>query len=96
MSNKEIHKFKLDNVNDLGISSFTRVDMPKGAKVINVSYAGGTIFLHAIVNKKNKEKQRWFAIFEEGMPMHDYENKTCEYIGMVNTVPSYHVFEVHD
>ena len=70
--------------------------MPKGAKIINLSYIGGTMWLHAFVNPKHKEKGRWFAVFTEGTSMEDYEKKTFEYIGMVNAVPIHHVFEVHD
>ena len=97
MSNKEIHRYKLDDVSDLGYTSFCRVDLPRGAKIINLSYDGfSRIYLHAIVKPKQEKKARWFAIFTEGMPMEDYESKTCEYIGMLNTVPILHVFEVHD
>jgi hypothetical protein len=96
MSNKEIHRYKLDNTNDLGPTSFCRVDLPKGAKVINVTYLYGDIYLHAIVNPKHEKKARWFAVYTEGYPMEDYEKKTCEYIGMTITNPTHHVFEVHD
>ena len=97
MSNKEIHRYKLDDVSDLGITSFVRCDLPKGAKIINLSYDGfSRIYLHVVVNPEHKKKERWFAIFTEGMPMEDYEKKTFEYVGMTNTVPTYHVFEVHD
>ena len=97
MSNKEIHRYKLDDTNELiGYTAYCRVDMPKGAKVINISYVTGDIYLHAIVKPKHEKKARWFAIFTEGMPMEDYDKKTCEYIGMLNTVPTLHVFEVHD
>ena len=97
MSNKEIHRYKLDDVSDLGYTSFCRVDLPKGGKIINLSYDGfSRIYLHVVVNPKHEKKARWFAIFTEGMPMDDYDKKTCEYIGMLNTVPTLHVFEVHD
>ena len=96
MSNKEIHRYKLDDMSDLGYTSFVRVDLPKGAKIINLSWVGGDIHLHAIVNPKHEKKARWFAVFTEGHPMDDYEKKTFEYIGMTNTVPNYHIFEVHD
>ena len=96
MSNKEIHRYKLDDTGDLGYSSFVRVDLPKGAKVINLSWVSGQIYLHAIVKPKHEKKARWFAIFTEETPLEDYEKKTFEYIGMTNTVPTYHVFEVHD
>ena len=96
MSNKEIHRYKLDDTADLGYTSYIRVDMPKGGKIINLSYVSGDIYLHAIINTQHKKKERWFAIFTEGMPMEDYEKKTFEYIGMTQTVPTYHVFEVHD
>jgi len=96
MSDKEICRYKLDDMSDLGYTSYIRVDMPKGAKIINLSYIGGTMWLHAIVNAKHKEKARWFAVFTEGTPMEDYEKTTFEYIGMTNTVPNYHIFEVHD
>ena len=96
MADKEICRYKLDDMSDLGYTSYIRVDMPKGAKIINLSYIGGTMWLHAIVNPKHKEKARWFAVFTEGTPMEDYEKKTFEYIGMVNAVPIHHVFEVHD
>ena len=43
MSNKEIHRYKMDNTNDLGYAAFCRVDLPKGAKIVNVSYVGGDI-----------------------------------------------------
>ena len=96
MSNKEIHRYKLDDTDDLGYTSFVRVDLPKGSKIINLSCVMGDIYLHAIVNPRHEKKARWFAVFTEGRPMEDYEKKTCEYIGMIHNVPTYHVFEVHD
>ena len=96
MSNKEIHRYKMDNTNDLGYAAFCRVDLPKGAKIVNVSYVGGDIHLHAIVNPNHKKKERWFAVFTEGTPLEDYDKKTFDYIGMTHTVPTYHIFEVHD
>jgi hypothetical protein len=93
---KVIHRYKIDRTDDLGTSSFVRVDMPKGAKIINITYVGGYIYLHAVVNPEHKKKERWFAVYTEGTPMEDYEKKTCEYIGMASTVPNFHVFEVHD
>jgi hypothetical protein len=97
MSDKNIIKYELENVPErTGYYSCSRVDMPKGAKVIDVSYEGGTIYLHAIVNTKAKLKARWFDIYEESMPMENYDKKTCEYIGMVNVVPNLYIFEVHD
>ena len=32
---KEIHKYKVDTIDEVGLMAFCRVDMPKGAKVIN-------------------------------------------------------------
>jgi hypothetical protein len=96
MSNKEIRRYKLDDTHDLGYTSFCRVDLPKGSRVIDLSYGAGVIHLHVVANHHNKKKERWFAIFGEGTPMEDYEKKTCEYIGMTNSVPNYYIFEVHD
>ena len=96
MSNKEIRRYKLDDTSDLGYTSFSRVDLPKGAKIIDISYGAGNIYLHAIANHHHKKKERWFAIFTEANPMEDYEKKTCEYIGMTGSVPNYYIFEVHD
>ena len=44
----------------------------------------------------HKTKGRWFATFEQDMPMEDYEKKTFEYVGRVNVDPNLYVFEVHD
>lgn len=96
MSNKEIRRYKVDSTNDLGSTTFCRVDMPKGSNIINLSYVNGDIMLHAVVNPEHKKRERWFAIFIEDTPMEDYEKKTFDYIGMTNTVPVYHVFEVHE
>jgi len=94
MNNKEIRSYKLDDINATG--TFCRTDMPAGAKVINISYSSGSIFLHAIVKPKNSLKKRWFAIYMEGSKLEDYDKKTFDYVGMVNIVPTLHVFEVHD
>ena len=97
MSNKQIRKYQLEVIDEkIGYASYTRVDLPKGAKVIDVSFDSGSTYLHAIVNPSHKVKERWFATFEQDMPMEDYEKKTFEYVGMVNTIPTLHVFEVHD
>ena len=96
MSNKEIRRYKLDDTSDLGYTSFCRVDLPKGAKIIDISYGAGSIYLHAIANHHHKKKERWFAIFTEGKPMEDYEKKTCEYIGRVGVNPELYIFEVHE
>ena len=94
--NKEIRRYKLEDTNDLGYTTFCRVELPKGAKIIDVSYGAGNMYIHVIANHNNKKKNRWFAIFSEGNPMEDYEKKTCEYIGMTHSVPNYYIFEVHD
>lgn len=96
MSNKEIRRYKLDDIDDLGITTFCRVDLPKGAKIIDVSRNGEKIYLHVIANHHNKKKDRWFAVFSEGKPMEDYEKKTCEYIGTIYSIHHYYIFEVHD
>ena len=97
MSNKTIKKYELENLSDkTGYCSFTRVDIPKGGKVIGLSYSADTTYLHVIANHNHKKKERWFVTYEEDMPMEDYEKTTCEYIGMVNVVPNLYVFEVHD
>ena len=97
MSEKKIIRYKLDDLSDrVGYYSCNRVDLPKGAKVINVTHEAGTIWLHAVVNPNAKLKARWFDIYEENMPAENYDKKTCEYIGMVNVVPNLYVFEVHD
>lgn len=96
MSNKEILSYILDDIKDIGYSTFSRVDMPAGAKIINTSYSAGKIFLHVIAKPNNKKKQRWFAMYMEGVKMEDYEKKTFEYLGMIPSVPTIHVFEVHE
>ena len=99
MSEKKIVKYELEDVSDKsGYASFTRVDIPKGGKVIDVSYSGYTskTYLHIIANHNNKKKERWFATFKEDMPMEDYEKKTFEYIGRAGVNPELYVFEVHD
>ena len=100
---KEIRRYKVDTFDDLGSMAFCRVDLPKGAKVINVSTSwpfdlidNSVINIHAIVNPEHKLKERWFAIVVEGQTIENYEKKTFEYIGMVNGPRIYHVFEVHD
>ena len=97
MSDKKIIKFELEKLSEkTGYASFTRVDIPKGGKVIDVSHSFSITYLHVICNPNNKKKERWFATFEENMPMEDYDKKTCEYIGRVSFNPDLYVFEVHD
>ena len=102
MSSKTIKKYELENISEkTGYCSFTRVDIPKGGKVIGLSFSaghrdGGVTYLHVIANHNHKKKERWFVTYEEDMPMEDYEKTTCEYIGRVGTVPELYVFEVHD
>ena len=97
MSNKQIKMYQLEVIDEkVGYASYTRVDLPKGAKVIDVTSDDGVINLHAIVNPLHKLKERWFATFEQDMPMEDYEKKTFEYIGRVGVIPELYVFEVHD
>ena len=100
MSEKQIKKYQLEKVEErTGYASFTRVDIPKGGKVIGVSLDEGFIYLHIIANHNHKKKERWFAIFEENMPMEDYEKKTCEYLGKIDlgAIFNYlYIFEVHD
>ena len=97
MSDKKIIKFELEDISEkTGYASFTRVDIPKGGKVIDVTYIDNKTYLHIICNPNNRKKERWFATFEENMPMEDYEKKTFEYIGRVGVSPELYVFEVHD
>lgn len=97
MSDKKIIKYLLDNTNErIGYYSCVRVDIPKGGKVIDMSYELDKIYLHVIVNPNAKLKARWFDIYEENMPMENYDKKTCEYIGKVGVDPELYVFEVHD
>ena len=97
MSDKKIIKYQLEDISDrTGYYSCTRVDVPKGGKVIDISYEGDVIYLHIIANPNHRNKERWFSIFEENMPMEEYEKKTFEYIGRVGVSPELYVFEVHD
>ena len=97
MSEKKIIKYKLEDLSEtIGYVSFTKVDIPKGGKVIDVSVVDDKTYLHVICNPNHKKKERWFATFEENMPMEDYEKKTFEYIGRVGTSPELYVFEVHE
>ena len=97
MSEKKIIKIELENIAEkTGYASFTKVNIPKGGKVVDVSVLDDKTHLHIICNPNHKKKERWFATFEENMPMEDYEKKTFEYIGRVNVVPELYVFEVHD
>ncbi|NDB61867.1 hypothetical protein EB001_26015 [bacterium] len=97
MSEKKIIKIELENISDkIGYVSFTKIEIPKGGKVIDVSVVDNKTNLHVICNPLHKKKERWFATFEENMPMEDYEKKTFEYVGRVGVVPELYVFEVHD
>ena len=97
MSDKQIRKYELENIEErTGYASFTKVDIPKGGKVIGISVNDGFINLHIVANHNHKKKERWFTVYEEDMPMEDYEKKTCEYIGRVGVFPELYVFEVHD
>jgi hypothetical protein len=97
MSDKQIRKYELENIEErTGYYSCTRVDIPKGGKVIDISYENNIVYLHIIINPNHKVKERWFSIFEENMPMEEYEKKTFEYIGRVGVSPELYVFEVHD
>lgn len=97
MSEKKIIKIELENIAEkTGYASFTKVNIPKGGKVVDVSVSDDKTQLHVICNPNHKKKERWFATFEENMPMEDYEKKTFEYVGRVNVVPELYVFEVHD
>jgi hypothetical protein len=97
MSEKRIIKFEIEDISQkTGYVSFTKVDLPKGGKVIDVSVESDKTYLHVIVNPLNRKKERWFATFEEQMPMEDYDKKTFEYIGRTGTIPELYIFEVHD
>ena len=97
MSDKKIMKYKLDDLTDrIGYYSCCRVDIPKGGKVIDISYEVNIIYLHVVANPNAKLKARWFDIYEQDMPAEQYDKKTCEYIGRVGTNPELYVFEVHD
>jgi hypothetical protein len=97
MSNRKIRKYKLEDIQErVGYASFTRVDIPKGGKVIGVSYHDNATYLHIAVNPENRLKERWFATFEEDMPMEEYNKKTFDYIGMITIDPTLYIFEVYD
>ena len=100
MSEKQIKRYELEKMEErTGYASFSRVDIPKGGKVISVSEENDAAYLHIIANHNHKKKERWFAVYEEGMPMEDYEKKTCEYIDKIylKMLDKYlYVFEVHD
>jgi hypothetical protein len=97
MTDRRIIKYQLEDISDrTGYYSCTRVDIPKGGKIIDISYETGVIYLHTIANPNHRNKERWFSIFEERMPMEEYAKKTCEYIGRVGVNPELYVFEVHD
>ena len=97
MSEKKIIRIELENIAEkIGYVSFTKVEIPKGGKVIDVSVADDKTYLHVICNPLHKKKERWFVTFEENMPMDDYEKKTFEYVGRVGVSPELYVFEVHD
>lgn len=97
MSKKEICKYLLGPLSNLsGYASWNRVDMPRGAKIINISVFDGKVYLHAIVDNRNNVKERWFALYMEDTFLECYDKKTSAYVGMINGSTVYHVFQVYD
>ena len=91
---KQIEKYRVTDPDDLKSAiGYHRVDIPSGGKVLDVSIDAERVFLHVLVNPKHKKRERWFAIYREGVPMDNYEKKHYEYIGRLN---KHHIFEVHD
>jgi hypothetical protein len=100
---KTIYKYPLGSLrHDLVVE----VEMPKGAKILDIQMQNGEPMLWAIVNPKHSLRKRVFHVFGTGFEMEDYEKKHYEYVKTVQQVkPSdvfrstwlvWHVFEVHE
>ena len=91
---KVIHKFPMLNLQH---NAVLEVEMPKGAKVLDIQVQNETAMIWAIVNPKHSTRKRVFHVFGTGFEMEDYEKKHYDYIKTVQNGPLvWHIFEVHE
>lgn len=76
------------------------VDMPRGAKILDVQLEGDMPVIWAIVNPKRETRKYVFQVFATGFEMHDYEKKNFHYLATVQqkglTTFVWHIFEVYE
>lgn len=91
---KVIYKYPLGKIQH---NSVIEIEMPKGAKVLDIQMQNGDPVVWAIVNPKHSLRKRVFHVFGTGFEMHDYEKKHYDHINTVQDgLLVWHIFEVHE
>lgn len=97
---KMIYKYPMGM--EIHHNAVIEMDLPKGAKILDIQMQGLIPMLWAIVNPKHETRKRTFHVFGTGFEMSDYDKKHYDYITTVqqSTVLGgplvWHVFEVHE
>ena len=99
---KTIYKYPVGK--DVHHNSVIEIEMPKGARILDIQMQNGEPMLWAIVNPKHSLRKRVFHVFGTGFDMDDYDKKHYEYVKTIQKVhistPSksvwmvWHIFEV--
>ena len=95
---KVIHKYMMGVV---GHNSVVEIDMPKGAKILDIQIQHNQPVIWAVVNPKHKEHKHTYHVFGTGSEMTDYDKKHYEYVRTVQenidgAILVWHIFEVHE
>lgn len=97
---KMIFKYPLGM--DIYHNAVYEIEMPKGAKILDIQNQGGSGIpvIWAIVNPKKEKRKYVFHVFGTGFEMADYDKKHYEYIKTVRTGRLtelvWHLFLVHE
>lgn len=95
---KMIYKYPLGM--EIYHNSVYEIQMPRGAKILDIQAQGNIPVIWAIVNPNKETRKYVFHVFGTGLEMLDYDKKHYEYVGTVQqngfTNLVWHIFEVHE
>lgn len=98
---KMIYKYPLGM--DIHHNAVYEIEMPRGAKILDIQTQGGNIpVIWAIVNPKKEKRKYVFHVFGTGFEMYDYDKKHYDYVKTIQQTTAigvalvWHVFLVHE
>ena len=78
----------------LHITDILYIDMPKGAKMLDVQMQNGYVCLWALCDENNAQQERQIAIYGTGHPMPDYPGEYVATFQMDDGALVFHVFDM--
>lgn len=95
---KMIFKYPLGE--DIHHNAIYEIEMPKGAKILDIQLQAGKPVIWALVNPKHKLRKYEFQIAGTGFELLDYDKRHFEYIKTIQAghlaALVWHIFLIHE